>query len=125
MPILILVWIHGFKGSDQTFQGFPERVCSVLRSSNKNLQVHNSVYPSYETRGDLDSCVDAFVDWLTLLTAETESNADNKAEKARVVLMGHRFVILFFLYLEDMHIQCRSFYSLAWADWLLPMHFDV
>ena len=86
--LLLLVWVHGyvppvfvspagdvligrFKGTDVTFEAFPERglplshrslwasadvytgVCHLLRATHPTLRVESRVFPAYETRGEL------------------------------------------------------------------------
>jgi hypothetical protein len=60
---LLLVFIHGFKGSDTTFRGFPQDLQAVLSHSLPHLRVLQAVYPSFETRGDLRQCVATFKEW--------------------------------------------------------------
>jgi hypothetical protein len=60
---LLLVFIHGFKGSDTTFRGFPQDLQAVLSHSLSHLRVLHAVYPSFETRGDLGLCVANFKEW--------------------------------------------------------------
>jgi len=81
---LLLCFIHGFKGDEETFFEFPK--VSVLHASHSessltrniqhlqrvvseerwDLEVHTAVYPKYETRGDLAACVETFREWFVL-----------------------------------------------------------
>lgn len=47
---LLLVFIHGFKGTDTTFQEFPERLQHLLSQTIPNLKVESLVFPAYEVR---------------------------------------------------------------------------
>jgi fluoride ion exporter CrcB/FEX len=60
---LLLVFVHGFKGGDTTFAGFPQDLTTVLSHSLPHLRVLHAVYPRFETRGDLGLCVAAFKEW--------------------------------------------------------------
>ncbi|OTB10795.1 hypothetical protein K445DRAFT_78067 [Daldinia sp. EC12] len=61
---LLLCFIHGFKGDDDTFKTFPidlqERISKKLPDHN----VESIVYPKYETRGELGQCCTSFHSWL-------------------------------------------------------------
>ena len=77
---LLLVFIHGFKasrnsilskrfmadclqGGDNTFEKFPEHLRVLVSHKLPKLNVISAVYPQYETRGDLRSCVAKFKEW--------------------------------------------------------------
>ncbi|WWC89547.1 uncharacterized protein L201_004471 [Kwoniella dendrophila CBS 6074] len=89
--LLLLVWVHGFKGNDVTFESFPERISHLLATTHPSLKVESRVFPAYQTRGELTAATLAFVDWLTGLVVELENDhgAGGGAGKAKVVLMGH------------------------------------
>ncbi|KAG1833428.1 hypothetical protein EV424DRAFT_1532911 [Suillus variegatus] len=95
--LLLIVFIHGFKGTDTTFKNFPSRLEHVLTEVIENLKVECIVFPAYETKGQLmktplqNAAVEHFADWLTTLTVQREV-ADGQgggAGKTRVVLCGH------------------------------------
>ncbi|KAN0060693.1 hypothetical protein ACQY0O_007351 [Thecaphora frezii] len=72
--MLLLVFIHGFKGSsDTTFEDFPSRLVHLLSETYRHLAVHSLVYPTYDTRGSLAAAVDTFVEWLTMQCVSLES----------------------------------------------------
>lgn len=50
--ILLLVFIHGFKGTDTTFEEFPQRLQHLLTQTVPNLNVESLVFPAYEVRRD-------------------------------------------------------------------------
>ncbi|KAJ7129492.1 hypothetical protein C8R44DRAFT_776915 [Mycena epipterygia] len=87
--LLIVVFIHGFKGTDDTFGAFPERLQHMLSESIPNASVECIVFPAYETKGDLVEAVVKFSDWLTTLTVEKEVASGGGAGKAKIVLCGH------------------------------------
>lgn len=96
---LLIVFIHGFKGSDSTtFADFPDRVSHIVRHTFPSYHVRPVIYPTYQTRGSLAKAVEGFVDWLTTTTVEIECEPpdknDPKSEPAgpgsvKVVLCGH------------------------------------
>ncbi|TGJ65433.1 hypothetical protein EYR41_009400 [Orbilia oligospora] len=60
---LLLVFIHGFKGGDDTFGLFPEHLQQTLQKFLPNIGVKSVVYPRYETRGNLPAAVKCFREW--------------------------------------------------------------
>ncbi|KAL5507804.1 hypothetical protein ACEPAH_5422 [Sanghuangporus vaninii] len=89
--LLLFVFIHGFKGTDSTFGGFPERLRHIVAETITNVNVECIVFPAYETKGELSAAVERFVDWLTTLTVEREvaNGSGGGAGKAKIVLCGH------------------------------------
>ncbi|PBL02342.1 hypothetical protein ARMGADRAFT_1005737 [Armillaria gallica] len=87
--LLLLVFIHGFKGDDETFLQFPQRMQHVLSDTIPDCTVESIVFPVYETKGDLNEAVVRFADWLTTLTVEREVASGGGAGKAKIVLCGH------------------------------------
>ncbi|CAO1638791.1 unnamed protein product [Sympodiomycopsis kandeliae] len=105
--LLLLVFIHGFKGSaETTFEDYPNRLSHVLRETHTDLQVKPVIYPTYDTRGSLATAVANFVEWLTMETLTLESKPLVDAEtgtevpyqqsgqgggrgSVRIVLCGH------------------------------------
>ncbi|KAL0932028.1 uncharacterized protein CTRU02_212981 [Colletotrichum truncatum] len=93
---LLLVFIHGFKGGDDTFgdkEGFTEQLRSQLASALPKINVKHLIYPKYETRGDLGECVSRFRDWLLEKVIDMEvANATPSPTvdpSVRIVLVGH------------------------------------
>ncbi|KAK7054220.1 catalytic protein [Favolaschia claudopus] len=87
--IVIVVFIHGFKGTDETFLEFPARLRHILTETIPNTSVDCVVFPAYETKGNLTEAVIKFSDWLTTLTVEKEVASGGGAGKAKIVLCGH------------------------------------
>ncbi|GJE84998.1 hypothetical protein PsYK624_010750 [Phanerochaete sordida] len=89
--LLLIIFIHGFKGTDSTFGEFPERLQHVLSETISNVHVESVVFPAYETKGELNAAVIRFADWLTNLTVEREvaNGVGGGAGKAKIVLCGH------------------------------------
>ncbi len=63
---LLLVFIHGFKGGDDTFANFPNHLRALLGHALPKVTVLQVVYPKYETKGDLHTCVAKFKEWYFL-----------------------------------------------------------
>ncbi|KAL1898231.1 hypothetical protein Sste5346_003637 [Sporothrix stenoceras] len=66
MPrILLLCFVHGFKGGDNTFRTFPDdlknTVAGILPDHDR---VETVVYPRYETKGELAEASQQFLEWL-------------------------------------------------------------
>ncbi|KAH9951736.1 hypothetical protein B0H21DRAFT_842833, partial [Amylocystis lapponica] len=90
--LILLVFIHGFKGTDDTFAGFPDRLRHILAETLKDVVVESIVFPAYEVRPCLlTAAVTQFADWLTNLTVQRENanGSGGGAGKAKVVLCGH------------------------------------
>ncbi|KAK9764550.1 hypothetical protein K7432_007849 [Basidiobolus ranarum] len=83
---LLLVFVHGFKGDEKTFQDFPERLRAVLTNTLAATDVDVAIYPRYETRGDLKTAANNLCSWLI----ETgENRADQGLPPPMIVLLGH------------------------------------
>lgn len=46
--LLLVIFIHGFKGNDNTFKGFPKRLQHVLSEGIDDICVESIVFPAYE-----------------------------------------------------------------------------
>ncbi|CAG8634480.1 3971_t:CDS:2 [Funneliformis caledonium] len=79
---LLLIFIHGFKGDDETFLDFPNRLQHVLQEKIFNIETRSIVYPRYETRGNLKEAVETFCLWL-------ENEVKKLTGNVRVCLLGH------------------------------------
>ncbi|OHE98742.1 hypothetical protein CORC01_06008 [Colletotrichum orchidophilum] len=93
---LLLVFIHGFKGGDDTFgdkEGFTAQLRADLAAALPKINVNVLVYPKYETRGDLGDCVSRFRDWLLEKVIDLEvangTSSPTVDPSVRVVLAGH------------------------------------
>ncbi|KOS18459.1 hypothetical protein ESCO_000497 [Escovopsis weberi] len=79
---LLLVYIHGFYGNDQSFRAFPAHVHHHLSASpalSRSHVVHSKVYPRYKTYKAVDVARDNFSAWL----------APHESPTTDVVLLGH------------------------------------
>ncbi|KAI1260158.1 hypothetical protein F5Y18DRAFT_261742 [Xylariaceae sp. FL1019] len=61
---LLLCFIHGFKGNDDTFRTFPDDLKSQVAKQLPEDHVESVVYPKYDTKGELGQCTEAFLSWL-------------------------------------------------------------
>ena len=90
---LLLVFIHGFKGSDNTFNDFPKDLRALLSTALPHIDVLTVQYPRYETRGDLRECVSRFKEWLEnkVIDLEVASRTPSPTvdPSVRVILVGH------------------------------------
>jgi len=90
---LLLVFIHGFKGSDNTFNDFPKDLRALLSTALPQIDVLSVQYPRYETRGDLRECVSRFKEWLQNKVIDLEvangTPSPTVDPSVRVILVGH------------------------------------
>ncbi|KAK1043126.1 hypothetical protein LTR74_018457 [Friedmanniomyces endolithicus] len=90
---LLLVFVHGFKGSDNTFGHFPQDLASLLHNALPKVDVQSVQYPRFETRGDLRECVAKFKEWLQnkVIDLEVENGTPSPTVEpgVRVILCGH------------------------------------
>lgn len=90
---LLLVFIHGFKGSDSTFGNFPRDIRTRLAAKLPKIDVLSIQYPQYETRGDLRECVSRFREWLQNKVIDLEvlnrTPSPTVDPSVHVILLGH------------------------------------
>ncbi|KAJ5291387.1 hypothetical protein N7478_000638 [Penicillium angulare] len=90
---ILLVFIHGFKGDDDTFGNFPEHLRVVVNKALPSVTVVTAVYPKYETKGDLKECVGRFREWLqnTVIDLEVANHTPSPTvdPSVHVFLIGH------------------------------------
>ncbi|KAG6009945.1 hypothetical protein E4U21_000716 [Claviceps maximensis] len=77
---LLVVYIHGFYGNDQSFQSFPAHVhaCLNMLLSNSHA-IHSKIYPRYKTYRALEVACNNFSAWLE----------PHESPNTDVVLVGH------------------------------------
>ena len=46
--LLLVIFIHGFKGSDNTFKELPKRLQHILSEGIDDIRVESIVFPAYE-----------------------------------------------------------------------------
>ena len=77
---LLLVYIHGFMGTETSFKSFPAHVHSILSISLADSHVvHTKIYPKYQSRKNVSYARDAFSNWLT----------PHESDTTDVILIGH------------------------------------
>ena len=90
---LLLVFIHGFKGTDHTFHRFPNDLRALIAHTLPNINVLAIQYPQYETRGDLKDCVGKFKEWLQNKVIDLEvanrTPSPTVDPSVHVILCGH------------------------------------
>ncbi|KAF2087347.1 hypothetical protein K490DRAFT_73741 [Saccharata proteae CBS 121410] len=90
---LLLCFIHGFKGGDDTFANFPNHLRAVVSHALPKLQVVTLTYPKYETKGDLRECVARFKEWLQNKVIDLEvangTPSPTVDPSVRTILCGH------------------------------------
>lgn len=90
---LLLCFIHGFKGGDDTFGRFPEDLRALVSLGLPKIDVRAIVYPKFETRGDLAECVGRFRDWLLekVIDIEVDKHTPSPTVEpsVRTILIGH------------------------------------
>eukprot|EP00833_Pecoramyces_ruminatium_P000208 jgi/Orpsp1_1/1174240/evm.model.c7180000049376.2 len=73
---LIIAYVHGFKGDENTFGDLPELLKKNFGA--KNIEINNEIFKPFETKGEFDIIVNRIIEWIYEI-------ADNKP----IVLMGH------------------------------------
>lgn len=91
---LLLCFIHGFKGNDDTFQSFPEDLKNQVSSKLPEHSVETVVYPKYETKGELFQSTERFMSWLKervmdVRTAQLEKPWPPNDRDVGVILVAH------------------------------------
>ncbi|KAI0019202.1 hypothetical protein F4780DRAFT_462564 [Xylariomycetidae sp. FL0641] len=91
---LLLCFIHGFKGDDDTFRTFPYDLKTQVGKKLPDQNVESIVYPKYETKGELGQCTEAFLSWLKekvmeVRKAHTETPWPPHDREVGVVLVAH------------------------------------
>ncbi|KAI8985866.1 hypothetical protein BDB01DRAFT_786602 [Pilobolus umbonatus] len=87
---LLLVFIHGFRGSDLSFKDYPNRLQAILNET-VNADVICTIYPSYKTAGDLRVAVEDFTSWLYNEVSKQRQELKRLYSNGNlmVVLLGH------------------------------------
>ncbi|EHL03678.1 hypothetical protein M7I_0324 [Glarea lozoyensis 74030] len=82
---LLLCFIHGFKGDDNTFGEFPANLKTLVAEGLPKVDVQAIVYPKFETRGDLGELLEKVID--IEVTSHTPSPTIDPS--VHVILIGH------------------------------------
>ncbi|KAF8663438.1 hypothetical protein AX16_001008 [Volvariella volvacea WC 439] len=89
MQTLVIVYVHGFKGNEESFYQFPAQLERDLRRAIPRISVISKIFPEYETRGDIQFAVQQFTNWLNALALEIEDGSEGGAGSVGIVLCGH------------------------------------
>ncbi|ETS75790.1 hypothetical protein PFICI_12734 [Pestalotiopsis fici W106-1] len=77
---LLIIYIHGFIGNDDSFHSFPVHVHRYLRQKLASTHaIHSKIYPRYKTYKAFHLARDNFSEWLAL----------HESPSTDVVLVGH------------------------------------
>lgn len=91
--LLLLTYIHGFKGDHTTFSRFPDQLTALLSHRLPHLSIRHLIFPTFETRGDLDATVAKFRSWLEekVIDLEVELGTESPTVEpgVGVVVVGH------------------------------------
>ncbi|KAK7959215.1 uncharacterized protein PG986_004069 [Apiospora aurea] len=91
---LLLCFIHGFKGDDDTFQNFPLDLKKEVSTKLPDHNVESVVFPKYETKGELKQSTELFLDWLKERVMEVRKAHSEKPwppndRSVGVILVAH------------------------------------
>ncbi|KAF1849432.1 uncharacterized protein K460DRAFT_365316 [Cucurbitaria berberidis CBS 394.84] len=90
---ILLCFIHGFKGGDETFRHFPSHLKALLQHALPKVTILTITYPQFETRGDLTECVARFREWLEnkVIDLEVANSTPSPTvdPSVRTILVGH------------------------------------
>lgn len=65
---LLLVYIHGFMGSEASFHDLPLHVHDLLTSSlSESHVVYTRMYPRYKSQGEINTAVNQFSAWYVIM----------------------------------------------------------
>ncbi|KAI9689696.1 MAG: hypothetical protein M1820_010066 [Bogoriella megaspora] len=77
---LLLIYIHGFMGAENSFRSFPAHVHNLLAITLADTHVvHSKIYPRYQSRRHIQYASEDFSRWLS----------PHEAPNTDVVLLGH------------------------------------
>ncbi|CEJ59349.1 hypothetical protein PMG11_07977 [Penicillium brasilianum] len=77
---LLLIYIHGFMGSEASFHDFPAHIHDLVTGLlSESHVVYTRIYPRYKSHGELQTAVSQFSAWLS----------PHEADDLDVILLGH------------------------------------
>lgn len=94
---LLLIYIHGFMGSEASFHDLPVHVHDLLTNILcESHVVYTRIYPRYKSHGELRTAVEQFSNWYVSLSALIEDTlteyhrlSPHEADDLDVILLGH------------------------------------
>jgi esterase/lipase len=64
---LLLIYIHGFMGTEASFQELPAHIHDLLTGLlSESHVVYTRIYPRYKSHGELQTAVDQFSAWYVI-----------------------------------------------------------
>lgn len=100
---LLVIYIHGFYGNDQSFRSFPAHVHAFLTELLSETHiVHSKIYPRYKTYRAIQVARDNFSTWLE----------PHQSPSTDVILVGHSMGGL--LAAEVVLMVCSLSYRFFW-----------
>ncbi|KAK9481031.1 hypothetical protein V1514DRAFT_324043 [Lipomyces japonicus] len=74
MKVIILIYVHGFKGDETTFSAFPSDIQQCLTNiyPSSELAIRTVIYPPYETKGELSSAVTSLLNFTEATVIDAE-----------------------------------------------------
>lgn len=65
---LLLIYIHGFMGAEDSFRAFPAHVHNLIANAlAASHVVYSKIYPRYKSRRAMSAARDEFSEWLVIL----------------------------------------------------------
>lgn len=94
---LFLVFVHGFKGDNDTFGEFPRHLAKILQGAvPSDIRVWPIIYPQYETAGELSTAMELFKTFLIPYLDERykEPGSEKSGDKRKRAKPGENAAIL-------------------------------
>ncbi|EED20165.1 conserved hypothetical protein [Talaromyces stipitatus ATCC 10500] len=77
---LLLIYIHGFMGAEDSFRKFPAHVHNLVANAlAESHVVYSKIYPRYKSRRPMSAARDEFSSWLS----------PHESDQTDVILLGH------------------------------------
>lgn len=71
---LLLIYIHGFMGSEASFHDFPAHVHDIVTDLlSESHVVYTRIYPRYKSHGELQTAVSQFSAWYVINLRVTDT----------------------------------------------------
>jgi hypothetical protein len=85
---LLLIYIHGFMGAEDSFRTFPAHVHNLVASALADSHVvYSKIYPRYKSRRAMSAARDEFSEWLvngSNIAILSRTNSRRQADTVRV-----------------------------------------
>ncbi|KAI8896350.1 hypothetical protein BC833DRAFT_103433 [Globomyces pollinis-pini] len=80
-PKTLLLFVHGFLGSESSFSNFPLDLVQSIRTQYKIPNIEARVFPFFATKGDPNKAINLLYNWLLLNATQPEYEG--------VIIMAH------------------------------------